>query len=481
MAGLCDRHTSRKNKTGDERPAPLRSRHHQGDNPIPIRPFRIKVGARRLTLLGLLLASACGTLGTRAAPVRLAPDHPEGSGGRNHPIHDGKPVVVVLSIDGFRADYLDDLPTPALRTLASEGVRAAALIPGFPTLTFPSHYTIATGLTAEQHGVVANRMYDRSSRHWYSPADSTVREGRWYRGEPLWVTAERQGMVTAIRYWPGSEAEILGVRPSYWKAYDAREPTRSRLEQVLDWLELPEAERPHLVFAYLDVVDVAGHAAGPGSPEVAAAVDSVDRAIGEFLRALDASSVANRVFLIVLSDHGMAPFTPDRHVALEDLADTTGVQGAQYGPVSNLFVSGGAPHARRLRDELNRGLRNGRAYLRENLPARLGYSADPRAGDVVVLMEEGFIFGRKRFEPSSPGGAHGWDPRYPSMHGLFLIRGPGIPAGGRIPALESVRIARMIAEILELPAPQDAAGSPEELLTSIRRAARNSDPQKRPG
>ncbi len=245
------------------------------------------------------------------------------------------------------------------------------------------------------------------------------------------------------------------MRPAFWKPYDARVPNTARVDSVLAWLRLPAARRPHAVTLYMSDVDDAGHAAGPESQEVAAAVARVDSALGRLVDGLDALPQARSVTLVLVSDHGMAAITPAQTEIVEDLIDTTGVRVADAGPNANLHVSGGPARARTIRDALNAHLQHGRAYLRADVPEALHYRADPRIGDVVVVMEAPWQITLRARQPRRAGGTHGWDPiATQAMHGLFVAMGPDIRAGTTIPAFANVEIYPFLAETLGLrPAP----------------------------
>jgi predicted AlkP superfamily pyrophosphatase or phosphodiesterase len=419
-----------------------------------------------------MIASAVALWGALAAPGPSAAQAtsdtgsiaPHGSGGVNAPGQRTKPYVVLISLDGFRADYLDSLEPPSFARLLQHGVRAKGLVPVFPSTTFPNHYAIVTGMYAEHHGIVANTFYDPERRQEYSFRDaSTVRDGTWYRGEPLWVTAERQGMVAAAFYWPGSEAAIDGIRPTIAKPYDGSVPDSVRVDSVLAWLRLPAERRPHIVTLYMGEVDEAGHRWGPLSPQVKDAVREVDAMLGRLLDGIEALPVRDSVYLVVVSDHGMARYTPQQYVLLDRLIDTSGITVASTGPVANLHVSGGPARAAAVRDSINRVLGHGRAYLRAELPARLHYGADPRVGDVVVVMEEPYQIGLSSRRPRLPGGNHGWDPAYDDMHGILVVFGPGVRAGVTLPDVENVEIYPFMAELLGLSPAAGIDGHPGRL------------------
>jgi predicted AlkP superfamily pyrophosphatase or phosphodiesterase len=407
-------------------------------------------------VLGACSAAALALVMSSAVPLHAqAVQSPtqnvaHGSGGINSAAARNAPYVVLISFDAFRADYLDSLQPPNFVRMMQHGAHAKGLIPIFPSKTFPNHYSIVTGLYAEHHGIVANSFYDPARHAGFKLADSNaVRDGSWYRGEPLWVTAERQGMVTASYMWPASEAAIEGVRPTYATRYSATIPDSVRADTVLSWFRLPPERRPHFVTLYASDVDEAGHHFGPGSPQVATAVAAVDGMLGRLIDGIRALPIRDSVYVIVVSDHGMARYTAANYTSLPTLIDTTGVRIADAGPNANLHVAGGAAQARALCDSLNKVLTHGRAYLRAEVPARLHYSADPRVGDVVIVLDEPFIVGVSSHAPRDSA-THGWDPVYPEMHGIFLVTGPGVSRGTVAPEVANIDIYPFITELLGL-------------------------------
>ncbi|HEX7118306.1 MAG TPA: ectonucleotide pyrophosphatase/phosphodiesterase [Longimicrobiales bacterium] len=375
-----------------------------------------------------------------------------GSGGRNAPEHLDAPYVVVVSFDGFRHDYLDRFETPNFDRVARRGVRADALIPIFPSKTFPNHYAIATGMYAESHGLVGNDFWDPEFEALYRLADrSAVQDGRWYGGEPIWVTAERQGMVAASFFFVGSEAAIGGVRPTEYRVYDGSVPNEARVDQVLDWLRRPAPERPHLVMLYFSDVDGAGHRYGPDSPEVERAVETVDRALGRLLDGIDALDIADEVYVVLVSDHGMQAVSAERVEYIEDLVDLAGVRILGGGPYLTLWIDGAPERVREIEAALNDGLRHARAYRREAMPERWRYAGSPRVGSLIVLAEPGWQVLGSRERTARGGGAHGYDPATtPAMRGIFLAAGPAIRSGLRIPAVENVHVYPLLAHLLGL-------------------------------
>jgi predicted AlkP superfamily pyrophosphatase or phosphodiesterase len=384
---------------------------------------------------------------------------------------------VLLSLDGFRHDYLDLHPTPAFQRLAREGARAERMVPSFPTKTFPTHYTIATGLYPEHHGLVGNRYWDPDRGAAYDIADrSIVEDGSWYRGEPIWVTAERQGMRTAAYFFPGTEADVGGVRPTRWHRYSAAVGTGEVVDSTLAWLALPAAVRPHLIALYFSDLDDSGHATGPDSPEVAAAVTAVDHQVGRLMDGLDALPDDMEVHLVVVSDHGMMRAKADRAQSL-DLDRFPGVRLMETGPYAGLVVDEGGPERLPgLRDSIQAVLPEASVWLRAEVPGRFHYAADPRIGDLVVLAEPGatVVRGGTGGGAAAAGGApdrdtfsHGWDNQVPEMGAVFLAWGPRIGPGQRIPAFESVHVYPLLAHLLGLE-PAEVDGRLDVLRPIIR-------------
>jgi predicted AlkP superfamily pyrophosphatase or phosphodiesterase len=377
----------------------------------------------------------------------------QGTGGINAPAQRDKPYVVLISFDGFKPEYLQRIELPNFQRVMRSGVRSEGMIPVFPSLTFPNHVSIVTGMYADRHGIVSNTFWDPQRNATYSIGDSmSVRDGSWYRGEPIWVTAEKQGMVAASFFWVASETEIAGVRPTFYKNYDSRTPNTVRIDSVLSWLGMPTERRPHMVTLYFGEVDGAGHRSGPLSPQVDTAAWNVDAALGRLLDGIQRlpPSVRDRVYVVLVSDHGMSETSSRWFAALDTLIDLQGVRIADRGPVASLHVTGGLSRARVLRDSINRRMRHGRAYIRSEMPLRFHYSADPRGGDLVVVMDDHFQIGTADRPPRDGGATHGWDPAFSSMHAIFVATGPGIPAGKTIPVFENVHVYPWLTELLRL-------------------------------
>jgi predicted AlkP superfamily pyrophosphatase or phosphodiesterase len=394
----------------------------------------------------------------------------QGSGGVNTPAQQKKPYVVMISFDGFRAEYLDRLSLPNFDRVMQRGVRSRGMIPVYPSKTFPNHFSLVTGMYSETHGLVGNRFWDSQRNAAYSMADTNaVWDATWYRGEPIWATAEKQGMVAASFFWVASEAAVGNVRPTLWKRYDGRVANNTRVDSVLAWLAMPAERRPHMITMYFSTLDNAGHDAGPLSTRVDSAARQVDATLGRLLDGIDRlPEVKDQVYMVLVADHGMSETSPRWYVGLDTLVDTAGVQLGEAGPLANLHVQGGAARATALRDSINRRMKFGRAYLRADVPAYLHYSKDPRIGEIVVVMNDHWQIGMSN-RPAREGGNHGWDPTFPNMHALFVASGPGIPAGKVIPTFENVDVYPWITGLLGLKPAKGIDGKAGRLAKLIRR------------
>lgn len=377
-----------------------------------------------------------------------------GSGGRNAADRLDSPYLILISIDGFRWDYQDIYSTPALDRLAASGVRAEAMRPVYPTLTFPNHYSIATGLYPAEHGIIHNHFPNDERNAWYHLWDrSSVENGDWYGGEPIWVAAEKSGMVSAAYYFVGTEAAINDVSPSHWYSFDESVPAGARVEQVIDWLRLPAEERPHMITLYFEDVDDAGHDFGPGSTELGEAVGLVDASIGRLLDAVEELGLRDEVHVLVVSDHGHAGYVDtDESLILSDQIDLDGLEIINGGSYASIYQQvPDIARAAEIRDAINSNWSHGRAYLRDEAPADWRVSDDARFPDIFVAPELGYAV------VSSPDkrrklkrGDHGWEPRYREMHGIFIASGPRLVAGQEVAEISAVDIYPLMLDLLQI-------------------------------
>lgn len=361
-------------------------------------------------------------------------------------------VVVLVSFDGFRHDYLDRGLTPNFARLAARGMRADALIPIFPTKTFPNHYSIVTGMYAEHHNLVGNEFYDPHMGLFNNRGPDW---GRWLGGEPIWVTAERQGVRSASLFWVGGDTPINGQLPTYWKKYDERWSAEARVDTVVAWLELPPPSRPRLALLYFEMMDDAGHDFGPDSPQVDSALVHADAALGRLLAGIAKTPAAQRTTIIVVSDHGMTATSPARKILLDSIVDLGDARVVVSGAYSTLYFTPWSMQRDSIVATLKRDITHARVFTRDSMPERFHWRDNARIPDVLVLPDEGWSVGTTKMLASlEAGGAHGYDPALASMRGIFLAAGPGIRPGTRLPAFENIHIHPFMAEILGIrPAP----------------------------
>lgn len=385
--------------------------------------------------------------------------------------HAIEPTVILVSLDGFRPDYQARFDTPNLDRLTREGVHAeGGMIPVFPTKTFPNHYSIATGLYPAHHGIVGNTIYDPDMDSWFRISDrEAVEDSRWWLGEPIWVTAEKQGMTAGTFFWPGSEAPVDGVQATYWKRFDAGIPARDRIDEVVHWLELPESERPRLVTLYFADTDHAGHDHGPDSDDVREAVETVDANIGLLMSELETRGLLDRINLIVVSDHGMVDVSPDRAVFVEDYFDVGESRISEYSPV--LMIEPGEGRRDEIEAAVDRMPHVAR-YDETALDTLFHFTGSPRIPSVVAVVDPGWtiVSSREYLESRRdrfPHGMHGFDPRDPSMAALFVARGPAFREGVSVEPFENVDIYPLVAHILGLE-PADVDGTLDDVRGVLR-------------
>jgi predicted AlkP superfamily pyrophosphatase or phosphodiesterase len=396
---------------------------------------------RKFSIFVVLLGAACFG----------QPAHPSNAGAQQD-----KPYVLLISIDGFRYDYAERDHATNLLAFGKSGVTAKALIPSFPTTTFPNHYTIVTGLYPAHHGIVDNLFWDPERNAEFKSSDSASSTGSgWWGGTPLWVLAEQQGMRAASFFWVGSDAEIQGTRPTYFYKYDGRIPNEQRVSQVVEWLKLPKAERPHFITLYFSDVDHAGHQFGPDAPQTHAAIQQMDALLAKLFSALRALPIPLDIF--VVSDHGMASVTGD--IDVSKLANLNGVEVAPNS-TDFKFYSTDPKRIDQLYSELHGKDPRMEVYRRSEIPERLHYSGNPRIGDLVAFAIAPVVLHlAPKPGQSEPRGMHGYDVlKMPEMRGIFYAAGPDLKAGLSIEEFQNIHIYPLIAHILGLDVPAGIDG-----------------------
>jgi len=378
-----------------------------------------------------------------------------------------KPYVVMVSLDAFRWDYDSIYGTPVLDDIARKGVTATRLIPSFPTKTFPNHYTIATGLYPDHHGLVNNSFYAPDLDLVYRIGDrAMVSNGAFYGGEPVWVTARKLGMKSASFYWVGSEAPVQGIQPDYWKPYDDEVPFGDRVDTVLKWLSMPINKRPHLVTLYFEEPDAVSHGYGPVSPETAAMVRSLDSLIGVLRTGLGKLPNAADINLIVLSDHGMTEVDNSRYNYIFDTLPQRMVKRIYGGnPVWAIEPAEGKSDSLLILLNVQRGMK---AWKRNELPVHLHYGTHLRIPEILLVADPGWTAGLRPEPRGDTRGDHGYDWRCRDMHSIFYAEGPAFKKGFSVDTLYNVDIYNIVTGVLGLvPAPND--GNPERIAPLFNR------------
>lgn len=367
--------------------------------------------------------------------------------------------LILISLDAFRWDYVAKYPAemPNFQRLIREGVTAEGLIPMFPSNTFVNHYSIVTGLYPARHGIINNEMFDATTGMFFRYNQlASAGQSQWWNGEPIWSTAIKQGGLGGCWFWPGSEAEIGGLRPSAWQKYDNKLIFDTRLDSLMAWLEQNRGKSPIVATMYLEETNSIGHKFGPDSPELAAALNVADNRIGQLQARLQAAGLTAN--LVLVSDHGMTPISPERVIFLDNFITPADVQVDFDGPAVGLRPRQGDV------DSLMRalaGVKNARVYRAEDLPARYHMRDNPRIPPVWIVPDEGWeVYFRTRFEGYRTAGFnkadHGYDPIYTSMRGIFIANGPAFRRGVKVPATENIHVYNLLCAALRLkPAPND--------------------------
>jgi predicted AlkP superfamily pyrophosphatase or phosphodiesterase len=358
--------------------------------------------------------------------------------------------LIVISIDGFRADYFDRGITPTLAALAKDGVRATAMHPSFPSLTYPNHYTLVTGLRPDHHGVIENVMWDTkvSPDMFTMNSQNSELPGWWDEATPLWVSAQEQGRIVASGGWPGSEALIHKHRVNYLDAWRDHRKPEEMAAVSLGWLDLAPAWRPSIQFLYFDDVDHGGHDFGPESPQVNEALRQVDAALALLVAGLKQRGLFERTNIVIVSDHGMADTSDARTVILEDILPPGLAMVRSAGASAGLDPAPGKDGA--LAAFLLKPHPNFTCWRKGQIPAHLHYGSNPRIPEFLCLSEAGWRFASRADKPywkKAHPGSHGYDPADPRMDALFLAHGPAFRRGITLQPFDNVDVYPLLARI----------------------------------
>ena len=376
-------------------------------------------------------------------------------------INDLSPTVILISLDGFRWDYLSKTDTPNLDILVENGVISESLIPVFPSKTFPNHLSIVTGCYPENHGILSNNMYDQEwdVEYYIGENSDPVKDGRWYDAEPIWVTAEKQGKLTGTYFWPGSEAEINGTRPSYYGVYDGNISREDRVQKILEWIDLPKQSRPVFMTLYFSDVDSWGHNIGPDAIGMNSIIKEIDESIGLLVSGLNKREILDNINIIITSDHGMAGLSRDRVIFLDDYININDVRMVDWSPVAMILPEDDSIVS--TYSALYDAHPQMSVFKKEDVPARLHFNNHRRIPPIICIAADGWSISDRDYFDENPysftGGTHGYDPINKSMHGIFIASGPELKRGLTIESFSSIHIYEVIAHILDIDTPENDA------------------------
>ncbi|WP_339753801.1 ectonucleotide pyrophosphatase/phosphodiesterase [Algoriphagus aquimarinus] len=388
-----------------------------------------------------------------------------------------EPIVILISLDGFRYDYVERFQPENLTRFITAGVAAESMMPSFPSKTFPNHYTIATGLKPEHHGLVDNSFYDPKKDLTYGISKKElVQDGSWYGGTPLWVLAEQNNMVAASYFFVGSEADIQGVRPSFYHPYDGKVSNMTRITEVFKWLELPEAERPRLITLYFSDMDDTGHRYGPTNDEkLSATLTKLDHELGALFEGLKSYDL--NINVIVVSDHGMMDIQPDQYLNLSELTAGIPARIVNSGALAHLYLENPTD-----KEQVIKTLK------KSDLPIHITDVDDKenyqdlmykdRIGDILIIPDRYYYLAWEttltrmnanmdRLD-TDKFGEHGFSPAYQDMHAIFYANGPAFKSGLEIETFQNIHVYPLICKILGLPVPENIDGKLEVLAPILK-------------
>ncbi|KAG9540267.1 Phosphodiest-domain-containing protein, partial [Aureobasidium melanogenum] len=380
------------------------------------------------------------------------------------------PTTILISLDGFRADFLHRNITPSLNSFVRAGVSPEYMSPSFPSVTFPNHFTLVTGLYPEAHGVVGNSFWDPALKedfYYTDPARSM--QPKWWNGEPIWVTAEEQDVRAAIHMWPGSEAHI-GIEPTFVDKYQGHELLTNKVDRILGLLDLPgphdeaassDSPRPQLIAAYVPDVDRDGHLYGPNSTEIRSTISSVDSMLGQLFSGLEQRNLTDIVNIIIVSDHGMATTSTSRLIQLDDIIDMSVIERTDGWPLYGLRPKNDSdiePLYNQLKQEAA-NMNGFDVYLKDrDMPERYHFSQNDRIAPLwvipwtgwAIVVEEEFDVAKakKTGQVYHPRGVHGYDHEHPLMRAIFVARGPAFPhtPGSKVDVFQNIEVYNLVCD-----------------------------------
>jgi len=419
---------------------------------VKIRPFAI------MMFLATLMLSCNRTGSQQSATVAT----------KNSKATLAKPYVILISLDGFRWDYVDKYKPPYLSKFIKEGVKAESLIPSFPSKTFPNHYTIATGMYPDKHSIVGNSFYNKQKNLTYKIRDrALVEDGSFYGGTPIWIQADNSDMVSASYFFVGSEANVQGKYPTYYNRYDGSIPNEKRVAEALGWLALSEVERPHIITMYFSDMDDTGHRYGPSSDdELKKTLFALDKTLGNLFAGIKRTGLP--VNTIIVSDHGMENISIDNFIPIEKVTNDDLYLTVDNGAIVNIHPKEGVP-VDSILTYLNKQGPNFTAYKTRETPGFEYVPQNENWGDIQIVPDYGYYFssligiGMRKKSSRKNFGVHGYAPSNKEMHGIFYANGPAFKDDFKIESVKNIHIYPLMCKILDLPIPTDIDGRLDQI------------------
>lgn len=409
--------------------------------------------------LGILFLFSCG----RNTPVSF--------GAETITIADAgteKPYLILISLDGFRWDYVDRFKPPHLSNFIKNGVRTESLIPSFPSKTFPNHYTIATGMYPDKHGILGNLFYSYQKDLTYNIRErDKVEDGEFYQGSPIWLQATKAGMVSASYFFVGTEANIQGVYPTYYYKYDVKVKNEEKVNQALKWLDMPAKERPHLITMYFPDMDQTGHSYGPNADEkllnTALVLDTI---LGKLFQGIEKSGLP--VNIIIVSDHGMKEIPVAHYIPIEKIKNEDLYLTVNNGSLVNIHPKDSS-QIESILTSLRQQEDHFKAYTTSDTPYFEYKPTNGNWGAIQIIPDDGYYFsdirsiGLLKGVPGKVYGQHGFDTSLKEMHGIFYANGPAFKKGYVIPSIKNIHIYPLMCHILGLEIPENIDGKLDQI------------------
>ncbi|MFB9052305.1 ectonucleotide pyrophosphatase/phosphodiesterase [Formosa undariae] len=381
--------------------------------------------------------------------------------------------VILVSLDGFRWDYVEKYKPKHLSNFIKNGVQAESLIPSYPSKTFPNHYTIATGMYPENHGLIGNAFYSYKKDVTYAIRNrEMVEDGSFYGGTPIWVLADQNNMVSSSYFYVGSEADIQGVHPTYYRKYDGKIKNETRISETLDWLKLPKAERPHILTIYFSDLDDIGHWYSPGNDEeLKKAILKLDTNLGALFEGV--ADTGLDVNIIIVSDHGMTTVEATHFISIDDVTNTELYTVIDNGSILNIHPKNNVT-VDSILNVLKPKENNFKVYRTENTP---GFEYSPKNkdwGSIQIIPDFGYYFSSTlRIESMKANntkavGVHGYDTKYKDMHGIFYANGPAFKTDYTMPSFKNIDIYPLMCELLGLKIPASIDGNLDVIKEALK-------------